>query len=52
MHGSATLVPLAGRGFASVATIHNLVAFLYIRNHIQEVRLVHDLAAQARPAHY
>ncbi|MFH1060896.1 MAG: glycosyltransferase family 1 protein [Pseudomonadota bacterium] len=29
MHGPAVLMPLAGRGFARVATIHDLVAFLY-----------------------
>ena len=29
MHGPATLIPLGRDGFASVATIHDLVAFLY-----------------------
>ncbi len=29
MHGPATLIPLAGDGYACVATIHDLVAFLY-----------------------
>ncbi|MBI4798321.1 MAG: glycosyltransferase family 4 protein [Desulfarculus sp.] len=29
MHGPATLIPLSRDGFASVATIHDLVAFLY-----------------------